>query len=282
MNPRLLLNLLLLLSVATIGLFIINSPDDSEPNITRLDGPILTKINNILIQSDGLVDIQLQKTNSEKWFMTLPYKAEANHTLIEEILKLTTAISHSRFSAIDKNLSDYDLQPAKASFHLNETEYLFGSIESINKRRYILRDKTIHLTTDLFYHRLRTNAESFIRPQLIPDGTKLTSLKSEGLSLNQSAQGEWLISGNNSAAENYSADSIQTLLDHWQHKRAVQILPAKPSDSPRLVNIVLSDNTEIQFNSIKTSTEFILVRSDLGLQYHFPISAADDLLTLTK
>ena len=282
MNPRLLLNLLLLLCIAAVSLFIINSPDDREPNITRLGGPSLTEINNILIQSDGLVDIQLKKTNAERWLMTVPYKVEANPASIDEIIKLTNAISHSRFSAINKNLSDYDLQPAKASLHLNDEEYLFGNIESINKRRYILKDKTIHLTTDLFYHRLRTNAESFIRPQLIPDGTKLIALKSSELNLNKSAKGEWIISENKSTAEDYSADAIQTLLDHWQHKRAIQILPANPPENSQQVSITLSDNSEINYHLVTTTKESIFIRSDLGLQYHLPVSAADDLLSLTK
>ncbi|MCK4743466.1 MAG: DUF4340 domain-containing protein [Sulfuriflexus sp.] len=280
MNARLLLNLSLLVGVIAIGVFIANSPDKNEADIIRLGGPDISEIKNIFIQSDGLADIQLQQTTDNNWLMTQPYKVKANSTPINEILKLTKAISHSRFSAVGKNLRDYDLQPARASLHFNDDEYVFGNIEHINKRRYLLKDNTIHLVTDLFYHRLRTNTESFISPQLVPDDVKITSLKLPELELNKSAQGEWMISGNKSSKNNIPTDAIQTLLDHWQHKRAIQILPAKPTDSTKEIFITFSDDSKIRFTLVQSNKELILIRADLGFQYHLPVSAANDLLTL--
>lgn len=281
MSARLLLNLSLLIGVIAVGLFIANSPDESEADTIRLGGPNASDIKYILIQSDGLSDIQLQKTN-EQWFMTSPYKVRANDVPINEILKLTNAISHSRFSAAGKNLRDYDLQPARASLHFNDDEYVFGNIEHINKRRYLLKGDTIHLVTDLFYHRLRTNTESFISPQLIPDNVSITALTLPDLVLNKSAQDDWMISGKSASDKNSSPDAIQILLDHWQHKRAIQILPAKPTDSTKEILITFSDNSEIRFTLVQSNKELILIRADLGFQYHLPVSAANDLLTLTS
>ena len=282
MNTRLLLNISLLFGVIFIGLFIFNSPDKDEADIIRLGGPDISEINNIHIQSDGLADIQLQRIDADNWKMTVPYQVKANSAPINELLKLTKAISHSRFSAIDKNLRDYDLQPARASLHLNDDEYRFGNIEHINKRRYILKDNTVHLTTDLFYHRLRTNTESFISPQLIPDNVSIDALNLPDLELNKSAQGEWMVSGKSASDKNSSPDAIQVLLDHWRHKRASQILPIKPNDSSQEISLTLSDNSEIQFKLVKTKSELILIRADLGIQYHLPARAAADLLMLTS
>jgi len=282
MNARLVLNFFLLIGIVSAGLFIINSPDKDGADIIKLGDSETSEIKNILIQSNGLPDIALQKDKNNKWFMTQPYKAQANTLPINEIIKLTGAISHSRFSAVDKNLRAYDLLPAKASVHFNETEYTFGNIEHINKRRYILKNNVVHLTTDLFYHRLRTNAESFIRPQLIPDDVSITRINTADFTLNQSAQGEWMVSGKRSFSDNIATDAIQVLLDHWKNKRAIQILPAKPTDSTQRISIALSDNSEIQFTVIKNTQELVLIRSDLGFQYHLPTGAADDLLTLQQ
>jgi len=282
MNARLVLNLFLLIGIVAAGLFIINSPDKDGADVIKLGDSEKNEIKNILIQSNGLPDIALQKDKNNKWFMTQPYKAQANTLPINEIIKLTGAISHSRFSAVDKNLRAYDLLPAKASIHFNETEYAFGNIEHINKRRYILKNNIVHLTTDLFYHRLRTNAESFIRPQLLPDDVSITRIDTIDFTLNQTAQGEWMVSGKKSFHNNIATDAIQILLDHWQHKRATQILPAKPTDSKQRISIALSDNSEIHFTVVKAPKELILIRSDLGFQYHLPASAADDLLALQQ
>ncbi len=280
MNSRLLLNLFLLICVSALGVFIFSAPDKSKSDIIRIGGPATDKIKNLTIQRNGLADIHLEK-NNDIWWMTNPYKVQANDVPIKALLELTQAISHSRFSADGKNLRDYDLLPAKASVALNGTEYLFGNIEHINKRRYILKGNTVHLTTDLFYHRLRTSTEAFVSPKLIPDNSQITALKSPDLELNRSAQGEWLISGKQST-NNSSPDAIQTLLDHWQHKQAIQVQPANVTDGEKSVQLVFANNTSINFLTKKTDNYFILIRKDLGLQYQLPKTAANDLLILSK
>ncbi len=280
MNSRLLLNLLLLIIIGALGVFIFTSSDKTETNITRLGGPKAENINTITIQRNGLADIFLEK-NNDIWWMSNPYKVRANTVPINALLKFSQTISHSRFSAENKNLRDYDLQPAKASLALNGVEYLFGNIEHINNRRYILKDNTIHLTTDLFYYRLRTNTEAFISPKLIPDNSQITALTLPDLKLNKSAQGEWLVSGKQST-QAFSNDAIQILLDHWHNKQAIQVLPAKINSKEKKVQLVFSDNTKINFLVNKTKNNFILIRKDLGLQYQLPIDAAKDLLTLKQ
>jgi len=138
------------------------------------------------------------------------------------------------------------------------------------------------LTTDLFYHRLRTTAESFISPQLIPDGASIAVLTLPDLTLNKSAKGDWMVSGEKSSDISASTDAIQALLDHWHHKRAVKILPITASDNTKDISITLSDNSEIRFSLVQTDTDLILMRTDLGFQYHLPASAATDLFALSS
>jgi len=280
MNSRLLLNLVLLTGIVALGLFIFTMPDKDESEIARLGGPASDAINNITIQRNGLGDIHLEKKNNV-WWMTNPYKVMANDVPINAILELGQAISHSRFSAEGKNLRDYDLLPAKASLSFNGTEYLFGNIDHINKRRYLLKENTIHLTTDLFYHRLRTNIEFFISPKLIPDNSQITSLELPELELNKSTQGEWLVSGKESTKDS-SSDAIQALLDHWQNKQAIQVLPAKINGDEKSLQLVFDDNSMITFLISSSENNFILIRQDLGLQYLLPKAAGNDLLTLSK
>jgi len=280
MTSRLLVNLFLLLSIAVVGFFIVNNPDDTESTIVRLGGPATDSITDITIQRNGLADIHLEKNNGN-WWMTNPYKVRANDVPINSLLSLGQAISHSRFPSENKNLRDYDLQPAKASIAFNGTEYLFGNIEHINKRRYILNDNTVHLTTDLFYHRLRTNTEAFISPELIPANSEITSITLPDLEISKSAQGEWLLSGEHSG-DKISNDAIQILLDHWQNKQAVQVLPAKISGDEKTIQLVFADNSTIDFLLSRSKDNFTLIRQDLGLQYQLPVSAANDLLTLKQ
>ena len=278
MNARSLLNLFLLVLVVGLGLFIFYAQDKTDDPVIRINGPAIDRIHSITIQRRDLGDFYLEKKD-QQWWMTNPYKVLANPVPINSLLDLSQAISHSRFSAKDKNLADYGLSPAKASIAFNGEEYIFGNIEHINKRRYVLKGNTVHLTTDLFYHRLKTNTEAFISPRLIPDKSTITALKLPGLQLEQSAQGQWLISGSDSSQQ-FSSDAIQTLIDHWHHKQAIQLLPVQNSEKAKTVQLVFADNSVITFLAKITDNYLILIRNDLGLQYKLPAAAADDLLTL--
>ena len=121
MNSRRLINLFLLIAISALGLFILNSPDQTESQIARLGGPSSNDINKITIQRSGLADIHLEKNNAA-WWMSNPYKVLANEVPINTLIELNQTISHSSFSSANKNLSDYGLEPAKASLAFNGVE----------------------------------------------------------------------------------------------------------------------------------------------------------------
>ena len=281
MNTRWLLNLVLLAGVIALGIFISSTPEKgSDKPATRIGGPDITGINKIAISREGLAYVRLHKNSAGQWRMLEPYAVAANTTAINKLLEFPEAISHARFAADGRDLDSYGLAPEKASLQLNEHRYLFGNIEHINKRRYILLDDTVHLATDLFYHQLRTAPEHFVSGKLVETGLKPTTLELPGLVLNQSAHGDWAASGDK-AQTDFSADAITILLEHWRHKQVTLVSPAEPHDSKEMARITFADNSVVEYSIVKTDSELLMVRNDLGLQYHFPVAQAAHLLELS-
>jgi len=281
MNTRWLLNLVLIAAVIALGVFISSSPDKgSDKPVTRIGGTEIVTVNRIAISREDLAYVRLHKTATGKWRMLEPYTVAANKAAINKLLELPKAISHTRFSADGRDLDSYGLAPEKASLELNEQRYLFGNIEHINKRRYIMLNGTVHLTTDLFYHQLRTAPEHFVSGRLVEENMTITSLELPGLVLNQTAQGDWAASGEQTQRD-FSADAITMLLGHWRHKKVTLVDPAEKHDSTQMARVTFSDNSVIEYAIVKTDTELLMVRNDLGLQYHFPVAQAPHLLDLT-
>jgi len=280
MNTRSVLNLVLLAGVVALGVFISTTPEkDSDKPVTRLGGIDLPDVNRISISREGLAYIRLHKQSDGKWRMLEPHTIAANEAAINKLLELPGALSHAQFSAQGRNLGDYGLAPEKASLELNGKRYLFGDIEHINKRRYIMLDQAIHLTTDLYYHQLRTAAEHFVSGRLVEPAMSITALEIPGLTLNQTAQGDWAASGQQSK-QDYRADAVTSLLNHWQHKQVTLVDVTSPHESSDMARITFADNSVIEYAIIKTATELLMVRNDLGLQYHIPIAQAPQLLEL--
>ena len=280
MNTRWLLNLSLLLGVIVLGVFISTSQQDDDAPQPRLGGPVADAVSSIEIKRQGLADISLLKTAAGKWHMQNPYMITANTSAINKLLELPNTISRTLFPAAGHDLATYGLAPEKASLQLNEIRYLFGNIEHINKRRYIMLDNSVHMTTDLFYHQLRTAPEHFINGSLLDDDIDVATFELPGLQLNRSARGDWAISGSKADGRDISADAITRLLQHWQHKQVTQITPAQQLDSNQTARLILADNSVIEFAIVRTENELLLVRKDLRLQYHFPVVQAPDLLEL--
>jgi len=280
MNTRSVLNIVLLVGVVALGVFISMTPEqDPGKPVSRVGGLDAPAVNRISISREGLAYIRLHKQSDGMWRMLEPYTVAANETAINKLLELPDATSHAQFSAQGRELGSYGLAPEKASLEFNATRYLFGDIEHINKRRYVMHGSTIHLTTDLFYHQLRTAPEHFVSGKLIETGMTITALDLPGLILNQTAQGEWAASGTQTENES-SADAITSLLDHWRHKQVTLVEPAAQHSSTDIARITFADNSVVEYAIVKTDTELLLVRDDLNLQYHFPVAQASHLLQL--
>ncbi len=278
MSGRWLQNLALFGFAAVLGLVVFFEPgkDPVPPPtlLTELTGDGLTRIG---IERPRQPSVELSKKDGN-WRLLSPVAVGANGTRIESLIKVLAAHSHSHFPVIEKELGRFSLAPPKATLMLNGTALLFGDTEALNGHRYVRVGNDIHLTTDAYYHHLIATWPSFVSLRLLPAGAKLTGLRLPGLELHREA-GAWQLA---LAPEAVSADAIEALVQAWQNAQALRVTAMVAGlKVDGVIRLKFSgQQTALEFELVKTASDLILRRPDLGIQYHLPTAAGSRLLML--
>lgn len=286
MKPRKLLNLVLSLVLAGLVLLVIYEPGKETPqSVTRLTGLEPAQVTDIVIEQPQQASIILNR-DGNGWLMQQPLSVSAHREIIEQILGLATATSHSQYDASEADLALFKLNNPDLTITLNDTRLSFGTTDALQGFRYVLINERVHLITDRYTHMVRNKSTALISPSLFPDTTLFSRLVLPGLTLQKGEHG-W-----STRPENHfhSADQVQSLLDEWRYARALQVRMVTEesqqemdtaSVSPSHIEIETGSGALTRFKLISNDDEVILVRPDLGLQYFFNRQTGDRLLGLT-
>lgn len=214
-----------------------------------------------------------------QWVFETPVQWPANNLTIERLISIVTSESISRLSARETDLSTLGLQYPKVTLTLNNTHILFGGINNIGGRRYVMIDLAVYLLPDIHLHFMTQGIAGLIDRRLIPRSVKLKSLKLNGLNLRKNSNGVW----QDSAAEKVETDQFSLLANNWQTLNAGQVKAFDKSTTPAQ-NIVatLEDGNKIIFSLMSVKPEIIIARPDLGVQYHFLEKQYNGLLSIAK
>lgn len=164
MTARNALNLGLLGLMIVLMVLVFVRPNQQQPPAGRalldLDS---AQVNSIRIERPNLDNIALQQQDGA-WVMVTPWKAPANLPLIEQLLKITTVTCSLHYPATELELDRLQLASPNLRLTLNDRTLAFGGTETLNNRRYILSNGTVHLCADRHYYLLTVEAENFASP----------------------------------------------------------------------------------------------------------------------
>jgi len=280
MSNRAILNIILLAMVIGLTVFITYDPKQESKAMTTLGGPANMEITDITLKRDGLEDVLFQRQHMQ-WRMLKPYQVSAAPERINALLELPSAVSHNRFSSIDKDLGVYHLAEPKAELTLNKNQYQFGNSERLSNHRYVLHDNTIHLTTDRFFHHLRTSPIQFVSRNILDTGMRIKSIDLPTLKITKSSDGHWQTAPGQ-APDVARHQSIENLVDHWRTLRANQVKTIKTPAEVMDITLTLESGRKMKFGVRQTEDELILICNPQGIQFHFDGENANKLLSLTS
>jgi hypothetical protein len=134
----------------------------------------------------------------------------------------------------------------------------------------------VHLISDTLYYHLIGSFPTFLRKQLLDEGSGIDAITMPGLSVRW--QGErWQLEPE---PQNYSGDQVTRLLDEWRLASALEIKPydGQPGEA---ISIEIS-GSEAPLDLLVTSRQpdLILARPGLGIQYHLAAASGARLLQL--
>jgi len=279
MSNRNLLNLGLLLLIGVLVLLTIYEPGIEKPkqpphllNLTR------DAVKHILIERDGQKTVELQRDDQGKWQLTQPLHIAASDFRISSLLRITELKSLGDYPADKDRLTRFGLDKPRVTLTLNgNTKVTFGNSTPLDQRRYVQVGNKVHLISDSLYYHLIGRYTTFIRQDVLPEGSQISAITLPGLKV-QWQEKKWLVEPK---PEKYSPDQITQLIDAWKFTSAVEVKPydGKPGDS---ITLQLKGREKpLSFLLTAHKPDLVLARPDLGIEYHLADNSADELLKLS-
>lgn len=170
-KKRLLLNLLLLVVVVGLIIFIVLRKEDSgETYKTLYDTSIGDNAKELVIHSEGRDDLVMQLEN-DVWKVVKPSTFVADKDKVRHLFTLLSENAESSYDIKDKDLANYGLDKDKLSISFNGVKMIFGKLNEITEKRFILKGDRMYLISETISGLMMMGEEGFkpqAKPELIP------------------------------------------------------------------------------------------------------------------
>lgn len=277
MQPRILLNLLLLAIIAALVALVVYEPGIEAPPAAAKFSPLKAdEIARIKIAIKNEAPIILEKTDHQWWLQT-PVRLRADEAMAKHILTLLDETSFADYPAASMDPATTGLSEPQIQLWFNDTEIDLGKRNPLQQQRYAQIGARVHMITDKMTYRLSGDYSRYVSRALLPESARIQRLELPGLRLTQ-IEGKWEVEP---AQPTASADDLQILIDHWRQARAMDVTPYQAAASEGKIRLDLAGET-VEFDILETAPEFILGRKDLGVRYHMLDSALPQLLRLAS
>jgi hypothetical protein len=273
------LNLVLATTALSLGVavYLGQKKEVKDPPLTPIAAADLSRV---VIEHPGAATIKLEKIGGH-WKLTAPVKADADPFETNAFSALATLEVKSSLEPAQVSLKELGLEPPAYSVTLNDQKLLFGGIELIQSRRYILSNNKVALVEDPPSAALDADYSDLLGKALLPAGAEIQSIALPGLSVAKSADGKaWSLTPDNA---NVGSDARQKLVDAWKNARAMWNA-ALPKDSAKgdEVTVTLKDNAALKFIITQRDPQFVIARPDLGVSYTLSKQLVDEMLKLSE
>ena len=166
-KKRLLLNLVLLVVVVGLIAFIVLRKEDSgETYKTLYDTSIGDNAKELVIHSEGRDDIVIQLEN-DVWKVVKPSTFVADKDKVRHLFTLLSENAESSYDIKDKDLASYGLDKDKLSISFNGVKMIFGKLNEITEKRFILKGDRMYLISETISG-LMMMGEEGLKPQSKP------------------------------------------------------------------------------------------------------------------
>lgn len=277
MKSRWIINILLLVAIGALSLIAHFMPGtDEQPEAVSITGLSKDQLRRIHINRPIREDLVLLKNAAGNWDIDRTPALPADRLQMNALLNLAEQPAVRSYPAAELQLSQLQLAPPYATVFLNDTAVEFGNLEPIEGLRYVRVADRVHLIPDNYMQLIELSYTQFVRRRLFEKGARIEAITLPGMSLGKAKQ-EWVVK----PEQEISADELQAFIDRWQEATSFNIHAATAVKGSETVEIKLKDHkNRIRFLIASREPELVLVRPDLGIQYHMG-NTGNSLLQLT-
>lgn len=275
MRTRWLLNLVLLLLVAGIGVFIYlrPPPEQSGPVTHQLTEMRPDSVGRISIELPARAPVRLEKREGN-WYMAQPHQARASAAYAGQVLRLLYAQSSDKFPAED--LARFGLDQPRLRLRLDDAEFSFGTFNPVTGQQYVAHAGSVYLVDTVYGELAATQPLEMLDKNLLGplehiagfDFSRLEQWEQSGLVLERDGDTWKVIT--EAAAKPDQDELREWFASYWATPLATSVEPYKPERREHYPSfkVRLTDGRELQFDKIQESPEMLLARPDEGLLYH--------------
>lgn len=233
--------------------------DNTVAPLTKLN---IATVSRIQINKQNRVT--LIEKNNNVWRMTQPISVKANKFRIGSLLKLLTTNNYTQYDISDLDLAQFGLLDSTLNVQVDDINIVFGNINPINNKRYLLINNSMYLTDDNFFPLVNSQIGTLVDQKILADDIEITKIETDDFTLSKGDNNRW------SSDSDLSPDDIVSIITHWKNAQAFGVHTYIERET--LGEVVISFNAEVRaITFVITDKEpwLIIARPDLNLEYHF-------------
>lgn len=264
-------NLGLALLVAALGWLVFLKPEaPSDTALHKLSTLSAAQIDSISIAPANKPRMELRKRQNT-WFITEPFQARADAARIESLLGLLTAQSEKRMVTTD--LARFELDRPLARLKLGSQEFAFGATQPLTNQLYVHTQGAVFLISPVYFVDAAQPAQAFISKRLLADDEIPVAFEFTRFALTRD-NGTWRMTP---PTGTLTQDAANAFADEWRHALARAV--SQPADFKGTERIVLrlASGKSLTLQAAQQAQEWVVLREDEKLAYHFSLDAAQRL-----
>lgn len=267
------LNVALFIAVALAGLFVYLRPPAEGPVEHALSGLAPASATSVRIERPGTAAVVLEKKGGT-WFLAAPFAARADEFMVQRLLAILQARTAYRFGASD--LARFGLEKPHARLVIDGQAFDFGMVNELSREQYVRSGDAVYAVSARYGLALPVRPEALASRRLFaPDETPVR-ISPPGFSVARSGE-RWVLEP---PPPDWSQDDVNRWVEEWQAARALRIEPHHHGEASESVRIELAGGERLVLGVLGRKPEFVLLRPEQRLQYHFAAEVGKRLLSL--
>jgi uncharacterized protein DUF4340 len=276
MKSKVIVNLVLVLLLTGLVLYAFFRPkEQSDPGV-RLTQLRRDEITRISVEHRGSPAFHLQKRDGT-WRISAPLQSRADPTQVDRLTDIVTATAKHKLPPGE--LSGYGLDPPQVKLTLNEQAFAFGRINDVTNEQYVATAGEVYLVAPFHGYGIPIEITKLVSRKLLDDLEVPVAFDFGRYRIVKDDRGTWTIEGAYPAQQGNlpSQDDFNRWADEWRFTSSLGAEPGRIRGKDRLV-VHFKGGKKATMEIVQKKPEFLLVRGDENMQYHFGTEVGKRLL----
>ena len=265
------INLALGVPIAALVWVVFFKADTPGVHLYPLSSLSPSQVDKIVIAPAQQPRIVLHKRQNT-WFVIEPLSARADAARIANLLGLLAAQSEKRIVTTD--LGRFELDKPLARLTLGSQEFDFGSTQPLSNQLYVHTQAAVYLISPVYFVDVAKQPNDYVAKQLLAPDENPVAFEFATFKLIRS-DGKWQKEPQKEPGDAaLSQDDANKFADEWRHAQAFAVSQPATFQAAEHITLRFASGKSLTLQAAQQGQEWIVLRADEKLAYHFMPDAA--------